>query len=73
MTDIEEIRRHQHDGSIYHCGSEELVRVQNRAQEMLYDFNLTRPTEKDRREELLKKMFAEYVEDNYIEPPLHSN
>lgn len=70
---LEETIKRQHNGSVYHCNSEELVRVQNEAQEMLYDYNMTRPSEKERRQELLKKMFAEFGEDNYIEPPLHSN
>ena len=39
----------------------------------LYDFNATRPTELDKREEMLKEMFAEIGEGCYIEPPLHSN
>jgi galactoside O-acetyltransferase len=38
-----------------------------------YDFNMTRPTELDKREAMLKEMFAEIGENCYIEPPLHSN
>jgi len=38
-----------------------------------YDFNQTRPTEFEKREQLLKEMFAEIGENCYIEPPLHSN
>lgn len=41
--------------------------------EMLYDFNSTRPSELKKREEMLKKMFAEIGEGCYIEPPLHAN
>ena len=39
----------------------------------LYDFNMTRPTELDKREAMLKEMFAEIGENCYIEPPLHAN
>lgn len=39
----------------------------------LYDFNHTRPTESDKRDELLKELFAELGEGCYIEPPLHAN
>ena len=39
----------------------------------LYDFNMTRPTELDKRQKLLKEMFAEIGEGCYIEPPFHSN
>ena len=41
--------------------------------EKLYDFNMTRPTEQEKRKEMLKEMFAEIGEDCYIEPPLHTN
>lgn len=40
---------------------------------MLYDFNLTRPTEPEKRKDLMKKMFAELGDNCYIEPPLHAN
>ena len=41
--------------------------------EKQYDYNLTRPSEGEKREALLKEMFAEIGEGCYIEPPLHSN
>ena len=40
---------------------------------MLYDFNMTRPTELKKREEMLKDMFAEIGEGCYIEPPFYAN
>jgi galactoside O-acetyltransferase len=42
-------------------------------QEKLYEYNLTRPTEQDKRQRILKKMFAEICEDCHIETPLHAN
>ena len=44
-----------------------------KALELLYDFNQTRPSEQDKREKMLKKMFAEIGDDCYIEPPFHAN
>jgi galactoside O-acetyltransferase len=41
--------------------------------EKLYDYNMTRPLEQDKRQKLLKEMFAEIGEGCYIEPPLHAN
>lgn len=41
--------------------------------EKLYDYNMTRPLEDEKRSAMLKDMFAEIGEDCYIEPPLHSN
>lgn len=39
----------------------------------MYDFNATRPTEQEKRQELMHEMFAECGEECYIEPPFHAN
>ena len=69
MTDYEKM----HSGEIYDPGSEEIFKEQIKCLERLYDFNATRPTELEKREKMLKEMFAEVGKDCYIEPPLHSN
>lgn len=62
-----------HTGELYLPGDEEILAEQQRRLDRLYDFNATRPTEWEKREALLKAMFAEIGEGCYIEPPLHSN
>lgn len=62
-----------HSGELYLPLDERLVEEQKRCLDLLYDFNQTRPTEQDKREVLLRKMFAEIGKDCYIEPPLHAN
>lgn len=62
-----------HNGSIYDPGDADILEQQMSYQELLYDYNMTRPGEGARRTELLEKMFAEIGENCYIEPPLHSN
>lgn len=62
-----------HSGELYLGGDSERVAEQARCLERQYDFNLTRPSESDRRKKLLKEMFAEIGEGCYIEPPLHAN
>ncbi|MBQ4050705.1 MAG: sugar O-acetyltransferase [Oscillospiraceae bacterium] len=62
-----------HTGDLYTCADEELAAAQRACLELQYDYNATRPSEGEKREELLKKMFAEIGEGCYIEPPLHSN
>ena len=52
---------------------EEIIKEQFDCLELLYDYNATRPKEQEKRQELLKKMFAEIGTDCYIEPPLHAN
>lgn len=41
--------------------------------ELLYDYNATRPGEKEKRRALLEKMMGSVGQDCYIEPPLHCN
>ena len=60
-------------GAIYRSGDEDIMREQTLCLERLYDFNATRPSETEKREALLKEMFAEIGENCYIEPPLHAN
>lgn len=58
---------------LYSCSDEEMARKQAQCLELQYDYNATRPSESEKRQELMKKMFAEIGENCYIEPPLHSN
>ncbi len=69
MTQLEKI----HSGNIYNPADDEIMELQLQCLNKLYDFNMTRPTELDKREEMLKEMFAEIGENCYIEPPLHAN
>ena len=67
------IKEKMHSGELYYPGDEALMKEQLAYLDKLYDFNMTRPTEQERRKEMLKEMFAEIGEDCYIEPPLHTN
>lgn len=62
-----------HTGELYLPGDKEVMALQDKCLEKLYDFNATRPSEAAKRQEMLKDMFAEFGDGNYIEPPLHSN
>lgn len=69
MTSYEKMR----SGMLYSCSDEALSKLQTECLELLYDYNATRPSEGEKRAELLKKMFSEIGEGCYIEPPLHAN
>lgn len=43
------------------------------AKEKLYDFNNTRPSEVEKRECILREVFAETGENCYVEPPFRAN
>ena len=60
-------------GDLYLPGDEEIMTEQLKCLDRLYDFNNTRPTEMEKRTQLLKEMFGDIGEDCYIEPPLHAN
>lgn len=62
-----------HTGELYLPNDETIMSEQLKCLERLYDFNMTRPTELDKRRMMLREMFAEIGEDCYIEPPLHAN
>ncbi len=69
MSDYEKMK----SGRLYLPQDPDILKEQFERLELLYDFNSTRPCESERREELLKEMFAEIGKECYIEPPLHAN
>lgn len=60
-------------GKLYYSDTEELFALQAKQMEILYDYNATRPRDKEDRVALLKRLLAEVGNDCYIEPPLHAN
>ena len=62
-----------HSTALYLPSDPAVVEEQTRCLELLYDYNATRPSEGEKRQQLLRKMFAELGENCYIEPPLHAN
>lgn len=68
-----DIKEKMHNTELYLPGNEELMKEQLGYLNRLYDFNMTRPTELEKREAMLKEMFAEIGEGCYIEPPFHAN
>lgn len=62
-----------HTGELYLPGDEQIMAEQLKCLDRLYDFNHTRPAEMEKRQALLKEMFAQIGENCYIEPPFHSN
>ncbi len=70
---LADLKKHIKSGELYFCTDPELAHDQLLWLDKLYDFNQTRPTQQERRQELLKELFAEIGENCYIEPPLHAN
>ncbi len=68
-----DIRERMKSGKLYDPGDSEIMAEQAQWLEVLYDFNQTRPSQMERRQELMKKLFAQVGKNCYIEPPLHTN
>ena len=71
--DSKEARERMRAGRLYYESGSDLGEEQAKCLELLYDFNQTRPSEDEKRQALLKEMFAEFGENCHIEPPLHAN
>lgn len=67
------MKERMHTGEVYLPYDDEIMFEQQKCLDRLYDFNNTRPTENEKRNELLKEMFAEIGDGCYIEPPFHAN
>lgn len=69
MTERERMDR----GLIYDPADREIMAEQGSYLELLYDFNATRPSEGERRVQLLKQLLGSVGEGCWIEPPFHAN
>ena len=67
------MKEKMHTGELYLSGDAEILAEQTKRLDRLYDYNMTRSIEGEKRETLLKEMFAEIGEGCYIEPPFHAN
>ena len=70
---MKSMKEKMHTGELYLPEDAEIMQEQTECLNRLYDFNHTRPTEVEKRQQLMREMFAELGEDCYIEPPFHAN
>lgn len=62
-----------HTGELYLPNDESITAEQLKCLDKLYDYNMTRPSEQQKRTELLREMLAEVGEGCYIEAPFYAN
>lgn len=67
------MKEKMHVGELYLPNDEEIMEIQIKCLDRLHEFNLTGPTEMEKRNRMLKEMFAEIGEGCYIEPPFYAN
>ncbi len=70
---MSEMKDRMHTGEIYYPNDQEIVNFQLQCLDKLYLFNQTRPLEQEKRQQMMKEMFASVGEGCYIEPPFHAN
>ncbi len=70
---MSKMRDRLHTGELYLPGDDEIVKEQMACQDKLYEYNLTRPSEVEKRAELLKEMLGDCGEGVYIEAPFYAN
>ena len=68
-----EMRDRIHTGELYFADEGEILQEQIGYQDLLYDYNQTRPSEGEKRAALLRKMLAEVGENCFIEAPFYAN
>ena len=61
------------NGKLYNSADETLQAKQRALNELVYEYNATRPSETLRRLELLRQIFPDVAENCWIEPPLRAN
>lgn len=69
MTERERMEK----GLLYLPGDPDLAREQIQRLDKLFEYNALKPSEQERKQQLLKEMFAEIGESCYIETPFHAN
>ena len=64
------IRERMKQGLLYTDIGEGLDEERQRCKELIYDYNLTRPSEADKRKALLQELLGDMGENIWIEPPV---
>ena len=70
---MSDIKKRMHSGELYLPRDEELMREQMKYQDMLCDYNMTKPSESEKRTAMLQEMLGDCGEDVYREAPFYAN
>lgn len=68
-----DIMEQMRSGALYACTDDGMMQKQQEQLEILYDYNATRPSQQEERQQILRRLLAEMGEDCYLEPPLYAN
>ena len=68
-----QVNKEMHSGKLFVCNDEETFALQAQLMDLIFDYNNCRPSNMERRNELLQKILGGQGENCYIEPPFHAN
>ena len=71
--DLNEIKQRKKSGELYQCNDDSLMEEQIKRLDLLFEYNSLKPSEQEKKQALLKEMFASFGEESYIETPFHAN
>lgn len=71
--DLNEIKQRMKSGELYQCNDDILMEEQIKRLDLLFEYNSLKPSEQEKKQALLKEMFASFGEESYIETPFHAN
>jgi len=70
---MSEMKEKLHTGELYLPNDEEIMKEQVTYQDKLCEYNLTKPSESQRRAQMLNDMLGDCGEGVYIEAPFYAN
>ncbi len=70
---MSEMKERLHTGELYFPGDDSIMKEQMGYQDLLCEYNLTKPSETEKRAALLKQMLGDCGEGVYIEAPFYAN
>lgn len=70
---IEEIKERMHNGKLYFCSDKHLLDEQVKYLDKVFEYNNLKPSEENKKQQLLKEMFAYIGEGCHIETPFYAS
>lgn len=70
---MSEMKEKLHTGALYFPNDNEIIQEQMACQDLLCDYNMTKPSETEKRAQLLQQMLGDCGENVYIEAPFYAN
>ncbi|MCH4160789.1 MAG: sugar O-acetyltransferase [Bifidobacterium sp.] len=67
------LRELMNSGEVYGFEDPEMIEIQTKQMDLLYELNHLRPSDKETRNDLMKKFFASVGEDVHVETPCAAN